>query len=70
MSLDVSLARGSLLSAGLVTGDKNIVLQFVARLDIHLQERQQDKSLKKQLKPSLIIVIEVNATDNPSNKKA
>jgi hypothetical protein len=70
MSLAVRLVRRFLSSVDLAIEDKNIVLQFVARLDIHLQERQHDKSLKKQLKPSLIIVIEVNATDNPSNKKA
>jgi len=70
MSLAVRLVRRFLSSAGLAIEDKNIVLLFVALLDMHLLEKKLDKNLKKQLKPNLIIVIEANATDNPSNKKA
>jgi hypothetical protein len=70
MSLAVRLVRRFLSSVGLAIEDKNIVLPFVAQLDMHLQERLHDKSLKKQSKPNLIIVIEANVTDNPTNKKA
>ena len=65
MSLDVSLARGSLLSAGLVTGDKNIVLPNVVHLVMSFQKKLPDKNLKRQLRQNLIIVIAVDVIDRP-----
>jgi hypothetical protein len=52
MSLGARLVRRFLSSASLVIEGKNIVLLSVARLDMHLQEKQPDKNLKKQLKPN------------------
>lgn len=63
MFLDVSHARGSLLSAGLATGDKNIVQPNVVHLGMSFQEKLLDRNLKKPLKPNLIIVIAADATD-------
>jgi hypothetical protein len=63
MSLAVRLVRRFLSSVGLAIEVKNIVLPFVARLDMHLQERLLDKNLKKLLRPNLTIAIEVNVID-------
>lgn len=64
MSLAVSLVRKSLLSASLVTEDKNIVLLTVVHLVMSFREKLPDKNLKKQLRRNLIIVIEADVTDN------
>jgi hypothetical protein len=63
MCLAVRLVRRFLSSVGLAIEVKNIVLPFVAHLDMHLQERLLDKNLKKLLRLNLTIAIEVNVID-------